>query len=115
MKKLISSMLILAMLFCFVGCESSTQKNVATISETQARQIATKALTNKIANKYNSAEPLVDLSKTTFDVESIISSETHYCIEGKYYIHYRYKSGIFYSNNFTVRVSMVNGNASVTV
>ena len=118
MKKIVSGVLVLIMLFCFVGCgNNNTQKsNTPTISETEARRAATRAVVSKINNEFSSVEPLVDLSKTSYDVHSVSDDGTYYYIEGEYYIYYRYESqgNVFCSNNFSVRVSMHTGKATVT-
>lgn len=118
MKKIVSGMLVLIMFFCFVGCgNNDTQKsNTPTISETEARRATARAVVSKINNKFSSVEPLVDLSKTSYDVHSVSDDGTYYYIEGEYYIYYRYESqgNVFCNNNFSVKVSMHTGNATVT-
>lgn len=117
LKRIASGLLVLVMLFCFAGCENSTPKNnTPTISETEARRAAARALVDKINDEFSSLEPLADLSKTSYDVHSVSNDGTYYYIEGEYCIYYRYESqgDVLRNFNFSVKVSMYTGNATVT-
>lgn len=115
MKKIVSGILLLIMLVSVCGC-GTPQKNTPTISETEARRAAARALVDKINDEFSSLEPLADLSKTSYDVHSVSNDGTYYYIEGEYCIYYRYESqgDVLRNFNFSVRVSMYTGNATVT-